>query len=257
MFKAKEGQGFQSSDPIFIIGLPRAGSTLVEQVLASHSQVDGTMELPNILAMAHRMGGRQKLSKNRSYPNKLKELTPDQLQQLGKKYINETSIYRKNAPFFTDKMPNNFKHIGLIHLILPNARIIDARRHPMACCIAGFKQLFAEGQHFSYGLEDMARYYRGYVELMDHWHKVLPGRVLTVKYEEVVADLEAQVRRILEFCGLPFEPECLEFYHTKRAVRTPSSEQVRQPIYTSGLEQWRNFEPYLEPLKAALGPALQ
>jgi hypothetical protein len=163
-------------------------------------------------------------------------------------------MHRQGAPFFTDKMPNNFRHLGLIHLVLPDARIIDARRHPMACCVSAFKQLFAEGQEFSYSLEDLGRYYRGYVELMDHWQDVLPGRILRVDHEAVVADLEGEVRRILEFLGLPFEPACLEFHKTRRSVRTASSEQVRRPLYDSALDHWRHYEPWLGPLRTALGP---
>jgi len=175
---------------------------------------------------------------------------------MGKRFIDETAIHRKGAPFFTDKMPNNFRHIALIKLILPNAKIIDARRHPMACCFSGFKQLFAEGQEFTYGLEEVGRYYRAYVGLMDHWDNVLPGEVLRVIHEDVVDDIEGQVRRILDFCGLPFEQACVEFHKTRREVRTASSEQVRQPLYRSGLEQWKAFEPFLDPLKSALGPTL-
>jgi len=252
LFEAKKGCGHSAPDPIFIVGLPRAGSTLLEQILASHSQVDGTMELPNIMALVHRLNGRRRIDDDQRYPGILHELTAEQLHQFGEDFINSTRIYRKGAPFFIDKMPNNFRHIGLINLILPNAKIIDARRDPMSCCFSGFKQLFAEGQEFSYGLEEIGRYYKGYVELMDHWEKVLPGKILRVQHEDVVEDLETQVRRILEFCGLPFEKACLDFYKTDRAVNTPSSEQVRQPIYKSGLDQWRNFEPYLGPLKAAL-----
>lgn len=252
LFEAKKGCGHQAPDPIFIVGLPRAGSTLLEQILASHSQVDGTMELPNIMALVHRLNGRRRIDDDQRYPGILHELTAEQLHQFGEDFINSTRIYRKGAPFFIDKMPNNFRHIGLINLILPNAKIIDARRDPMSCCFSGFKQLFAEGQEFSYGLEEIGRYYKGYVELMDHWDKVLPGKILRVQHEDVVEDLETQVHRILDFCGLPFEKACLDFYKTDRAVNTPSSEQVRQPIYKSGLDQWRNFEPYLDPLKAAL-----
>ena len=168
-------------------------------------------------------------------------------------YIRDTRIHRQSAPFFIDKMPNNFRHIGLIQLILPNAKIIDARRHPMACCFSGFKQLFASGQEFSYSLTDIGRYYQDYMRLMNHWHEVLPGKVLTVHHEAVVFNLEQQVRRILDFCALEFDPACLNFHQTERSVRTPSSEQVRQPIYQSGLEAWMNFEPWLEPLKAAIG----
>ena len=256
LFAKQGGKGCDAPDPIFIVGLPRAGSTLLEQILASHSQVDGTLELPNILALSHRLRGRNRSDRTR-YPRILNELEADQLRELGEDYIENTRIHRAGAPFFTDKMPNNFRHIGLIKLILPNAKIIDARREPMACCFSGFKQLFAEGQEFTYGLEEAGRYYRGYVELMDHWDRVLPGEILRVQYEDVVADLETQVRRILDFCGLPFEQACLDFHATERAVRTASSEQVRQPINTKGIEQWRHFEAHLEPLKQALGPALE
>ncbi len=255
-FAARSGQGCPSTAPIFVVGLPRAGSTLLEQILASHSKVEGTMELANILGLAHRLNGRRRIKDDSRYPKIVHQLSAEQVRKFGEDYIADTAFHRHGGEYFIDKMPNNFKHIGLIHLILPNAKIIDARRHPMSCCFSGFKQLFAEGQEFTYGLEEMGRYYRACVELMEYWDTVLPGKILRVQYEDVVSDLETEVRRILEFCELPFEPECLEFYHTKRAVRTPSSEQVRQPIYTSGLEQWRNFEPYLEPLKAALGPAL-
>ena len=175
---------------------------------------------------------------------------------MGKAYIDETRIHRAGAPFFIDKMPNTFRHIGRIHLILPNAKIIDARREPMACCFSGFKQLFAEGQEFTYGLEEIGRYYRSYVALMRHWDKALPGRVLRVQHEDVIDDLEREVRRMLDFCGLEFEPACLDFHNTERSVRTASSEQVRQPINKSGVDQWRQFETYLDPLKSALGPAL-
>lgn len=256
LFESKRGMGNPAADPIFIVGLPRAGSTLLEQILASHSQVDGTMELPNIMALAHQLNGRLNIGDEQRYPAVLHDLSADQLRQFGEEFIADTQVHRQGASFFIDKMPNNFRHIGLIHLILPNAKIIDARRHPMACCFSGFKQLFAEGQEFTYGLEEIGSYYRNYVELMAHWDEVLPGKVLRVQYEEVVADLESQVRRILDFCNLPFEQACLDFYNTERNIKTPSSEQVRQPIYQSGLEQWRNFEPHLNPLKEALGPAL-
>lgn len=251
----KTGLGCPAADPIFIVGLPRSGSTLLEQVLASHSQVDGTFELPNILALVHRLRGRH-ASVSR-YPDKLKELEAEQLTRLGQQYIDDTRMHRGSAPFFTDKMPNNFRHLGLIHMILPNARIIDARRNPMACCLSGFKQLFAEGQEFSYSQDDLGRYYRHYVELMDHWESALPpGRILRVRHEDMVADLEGQVQRMLNFLGLPFEPACLEFHKTERSVRTASSEQVRQPINNSGLEQWRNYEAWLEPLERALGQTM-
>jgi len=253
LFKKNQGNGCSAPDPIFIVGLPRAGSTLLEQIIASHSQVDGTLELPNMLSLAYRLRGREKISVEGRYPRILHELTPEQLKKFGEQFIEETQIHRQGAPFFIDKMPNNFRHIGLISLVLPNAKIIDARRHPMACCFSGFKQLFAEGQEFTYGLENVGTYYREYVKLMDHWDKVLPGKILRVQYEDVVADTETQVHRILDYLGLPFEEACLEFHKTKRSVRTASSEQVRQPIFKSGLGQWRNFEPWLDPLKDALG----
>ncbi len=256
-FDAKAQAGYDAPDPIFIVGLPRAGSTLLEQILSSHSQVEGTLELPNILSLSHRLRRRGRQSKGSGYPEILRELTDEELESFGRQFIDDTRIHRAGAPFFIDKMPNNFRHIGLIHLILPNAKIIDARRGPMACCFSGFKQLFAEGQEFTYDLEDIGRYYRDYVDLMDHWDRVLPGKVLRVRYEDVVDNLEGEVHRILEHCGLPFEDSCVNYHETRRAVRTPSSEQVRQPIYKSGLEQWRHFEPYLEPLKIALGPALE
>lgn len=256
LFAAQSGKGSPEADPIFIVGLPRAGSTLLEQILASHSQVDGTLELPNILALSHRLRGRNRLADKTRYPRILHELAEEQLQALGRDYLDNTRIHRSGAPRFTDKMPNNFRHIGLIKLILPNARIIDARRHPMACCFSGFKQLFAEGQEFTYGLEEIGHYYRNYVALMDHWDRVLPGQVLHVQYEDVVADLDGQVARILDFCGLPFEQACLDFHATERAVRTASSEQVRQPIFDSGVAQWKKFEAHLDPLKQALGEDL-
>jgi tetratricopeptide (TPR) repeat protein len=252
LFASKAGMGGRFDDPIFIVGLPRAGSTLLEQILASHSMVDGTMELPNIIALAHRLNGRRFVSEDARYPGILAELSAEQLQKFADQFIEDTRVHRAGAPHFIDKMPNNFMHIGLIHLILPRARIIDARRHPMACCFSGFKQLFADGQEFTYGQEEIARYYKGYVRLMKHWDEVLPGKVLRVHYEHVVADLEGQLRRILDYLGLPFEENCLNYYQTDRSIRTPSSEQVRQPIYRGGLEQWRNFEPYLDVLKREL-----
>lgn len=240
--------GHPAPDPIFIVGLPRSGSTLLEQILSSHSMVDGTLELPNILSLAHKLRRGEKISNVHHYPANLPTLTTKQRKEFGEEYIRDTKIHRQGAPYFIDKMPNNFRHIGLIKSILPNAKIIDARRHPVACCFSGFKQLFAEGQEFSYSLEDIAQYYNDYVELMDHWNSIMPGSVLQVNYEEVTDDLETQVRRILDYCGLPFEAACLEFHKTKRAVRTASSEQVRQPIYKSGVDQWRNFEHCLQPL---------
>ncbi len=256
LFASRRGAGCPTPDPIFIVGLPRAGSTLLEQILASHSQVEGTMELPNILALAHRLDGRRRIDEEALYPGNLAELTTDELRAFGEAYIRDTAIHRKGAPYFIDKMPNNFRHIGLIHLILPNARIIDARREPMACCFSAFKQLFGEGQDFTYGLPEVGRYYRDYVDLMRHWDAVLPGRILRVQYEDVVADLETQVRRILHHCGLPFEQACVDFHETERAVRTASSEQVRQPIFQDGLDQWQNYEAYLGPLRTTLGDDL-
>jgi len=249
--------GFTAPDPIFIVGLPRSGSTLLEQILASHSQVDGTMELPNMLALAQKLRRGERISAVNHYPGILKELTAEHFKEFGVKFIDETRVHRGSAPFFIDKMPNNFRHVGLIKLMLPNAKIIDARRHPMGSCFSGFKQLFAEGQEFTYGLEEVGTYYKDYVDLMDHWDTVFPEQVLRVQYEEVVADLDTQVRRILDYCGLEFEDSCINFYETDRSVRTPSSEQVRQPIYQSGVEQWKNFEPNLDPLKQALGPVLE
>lgn len=253
LFDQFEDSGFAAPDPIFILGLPRAGSTLLEQILASHSQVDGTLELPNIISLSHKLRGRQTIDAPEGYPYGLKKQGADALSEFGRQYIEDTRMHRAGAPFFIDKMPNNFRHIGLIQLILPNAKIIDARRNPMDCCFSGFKQLFAEGQEFTYGLEEIGRYYAGYVDLMDHWDSVLPGKVLRVQYEDVVANLEGQVRRILDHCGLPFEQSCLEFHKTDRAVRTASSEQVREKINTKGLEQWRPYEPWLGPLVNALG----
>lgn len=255
LFKNRGDLGLNAPDPIFIVGLPRAGSTLLEQILASHSQVDGTMELHNILGLAARLRGRNQnnqANQESQYPKNLHEIKPDYFKRFGQQFIDETQVYREHAPLFIDKMPNNFLHIGLIRLILPNAKIIDARRAPMACCFSGFKQLFAEGQDFSYNLEDIARYYQAYLKLMTHWQQVLPDFVLTVNHEDVVDDLEKQVRRILDFCGLEFEQSCLDFHKTKRNIKTPSSEQVRQPIYKSATEQWRHFEQHLAPLKKVL-----
>jgi predicted Zn-dependent protease len=249
--------GCQAPDPIFIVGLPRSGSTLLEQILASHSQVDGTKELPDIMGMARRLGGKRKKTDVSRYPAILEELTDAQCRELGEEYLQRTRIQRGSAPYFIDKMPNNFAHVGFISRILPNAKIIDARRHPMATCFSGFTQLFAKGQPFTYGLNNIGRYYRDYIALMDHWDQVLPGKVHLTLYEEVVADTENQVRALLAHCGLPFEQACLQFYETQRPVRTASSEQVRQPIYSSGLDHWRNYEPYLAPLKDALGPVLE
>src|SRR5437660_12569291 len=203
--------------------------------------------------MVQQLSGRENRDAPSRYPALLADLTPADRLRLGEKYIADTRVYRTDKPYFIDKMPNNFRHIGLIHLMLPNARIIDARREAMACCFSNFKQLFASGQEFTYSLEDIARYYRAYVEIMQHWDAVLPGKILRVHHEEVVEDLEGNVRKILDFVELDFEPGCLEFYKTERSVRTASSEQVRQPIFKEGLDQWRNFEPWLRSLKEALG----
>jgi tetratricopeptide (TPR) repeat protein len=248
---SREAVGCTRADPIFIVGLPRAGSTLLEQILASHSQVEGTMELADISRLVLRLQGRHYDDNAPPYPGNLRDLPAEKFAGFGEKYLVDTQIYRSGRPFFIDKNPNNFRHLGLIHLMLPNAKIIDARREPMACCFSNFKQLFAAGQEFTYDLQDIARYYRSYVELMAHWDRVLPGKILRVQHEDVVADLDANVRRILDFCGLAFEPQCLKFYETERSVRTASSEQVRRPIYTEGLNQWQNFEPWLAPLKEA------
>jgi tetratricopeptide (TPR) repeat protein len=252
----KHVSGHDAPDPIFIVGLPRAGSTLLEQILSSHSQIDGTLELPNVLSISGKLRRLGQREGNHRYPEILNDLTPETLRELGEEYIRDTRIHRLGAPFFIDKMPNNFRHVGLIRLMLPNAKIIDARRDPMACCFSGFKQLFAEGQLFSYSLDDIGRYYKDYVKLMAHWDEVIPGYVLRVQHEDVVADLETQVTRMLDFCGVPFEESCLEFHKTERNVRTPSSEQVRQPIFSTALEQWKNYEPWLGPLKQALGSEL-
>jgi tetratricopeptide (TPR) repeat protein len=253
----RSGHGCPAPDPIFIVGLPRSGSTLLEQILASHSQVEGTMELPDIMAMARRLSADAQDTDGASYPGVLAMLTEDQWLGLGEEYLERTRIYRKlGTPFFIDKMPNNFVHLGLMLLALPNAKIIDARRHPLACCLSGFKQHFALGQQFTYSLEDVGRYYRDYVALMAHFDRVAPGRVHRVIYEHMVDDTEAQVRALLDYCGLPFEENCLRFYENSRAVRTASSQQVRRPIFRDGVDQWRNFEPWLLPLKEAIGPVL-
>jgi tetratricopeptide (TPR) repeat protein len=256
-FAARRGWGSPSPDPIFIVGLPRSGSTLLEQILASHSQVEGTQELANVQQIANNLRGREPNPSDPRYPGILNDMAAEECSALGERYLADTRIYRTGKSFFIDKMPNNFRHLGLIHLMLPNARIIDARREPMACCFGNLKQLFARGQEFSYGVEDIARYYRTYLELMRHWDEALPGRVLRLYHEDVVEDLEGNVRRLLEFCGLPFEPQCLEFHSTSRSVRTASSEQVRMPLYREGLDQWRHFDPWLQPLREALGDALE
>jgi tetratricopeptide (TPR) repeat protein len=255
-FASRVGCGVPNPDPIFIVGLPRSGSTLVEQILASHAKVEGTQELAIVQQIVGNLRGRDPDLNNPRYPHILKELRPEEFRSLGAQYLAASEIYRSGKPFFIDKMPNNFRHLGLIHLMLPNAKIIDARREPMACCFSNFKQLFANGQEFTYSIEDIARYYRTYLELMRHWDSVLPGWVLRVQHEDLVDDLEGNVRRILDFCGLEFQSQCIEFHKTVRTVRTASSEQVRQPLYREGLDQWKNFEARLEPLNDALGDAL-
>jgi tetratricopeptide (TPR) repeat protein len=254
-FARRSRYGVKNPDPIFIVGLPRAGSTLLEQILASHSQVVGTQELAEVPRIVNELQGREPDMSNPRYPGVLAELSAEDCLRLGERYLTETRVFRTNKPFFIDKMPNNFRHIGLIQLMLPNARIIDARREPMACCFSNLKQLFANGQEFTYSIEDIARYYRTYLDLMAHWDEALPGRVLRVWHEDVVDDLEGNVRRMLDFCGLEFEAACVDFHKTERSVRTASSEQVRQPIFREGLDQWKHYEPWLEPLKDALGDA--
>jgi predicted Zn-dependent protease len=257
-FAARGAWGDPRPDPIFVVGLPRSGSTLVEQILASHSLVEGTNELAEVQRIVLELNGRDPDLDRPRYPAALAELTAADAAGLGARYLAETAVFRSGRkPFFIDKMPNNFRHVGLINLMLPNARVIDVRREPMACCFANLKQLFAQGQEFAYSPEDIARYYRTYLELMRHWDEALPGRVLRVSYEEIVDDLEGGVRRILAHCGMPFEAACVAYHETQRAVRTPSSEQVRQPIFRDGLDQWRRYQPWLGPLEAALGDALE
>jgi tetratricopeptide (TPR) repeat protein len=240
-FKKLGDGGYSSNDPIFILGLPRAGSTLIEQILASHSMVDGTLELPNILSMAQSLRGDDIYGKLGNYPKSMTSLTKEKRDELGKSFIEDTRMHRKDAPRFTDKMPNNFRHIGLIHSILPNAKIIDARRYPLDCCFSMFKQLFAQGQEFTYGLAEAGSYYNNYVKLMDHWDKVLPNKILRVNNEDVIDDLEGQVKRMLDFLELPFEESCITFYETDRSVRTASSEQVRKPVNKSGQGRWKPY----------------
>ena len=256
-FRQRAGFGADAPDPIFIVGLPRAGSTLIEQILSSHSAVEGTMELPEIISMVRVLRQQGDADQHTPYHDVLATLGAPELRELGGQYIERTRIHRKSgAPFFIDKMPNNFQHIGLIHLALPNAKIIDARRHPMACCFSGFKQHFARGQDFTYSLDEIGRYYHDYVELMAHYDDVLPGRIHRVIYENMVDDTEAEVRRLLDYCGLPFEERCLRFFENERPVRTASSEQVRKPIFREGIDHWRHYEPWLQPLRSALGPVL-
>lgn len=255
--------GHEAADPILIVGLPRSGSTLVEQILASHSQVEGTSELPTLGKIATSIGRYRR--GDVQFPESATELESQDWRAYGQRYLEDAARHRfSDRPFFTDKMPNNFPLLGLLHLILPNAKIIDARRHPVASCIGCYKQLFAKGQNFTYDLEDLSHYYRNYDAMMNHWRSVLPGKVLTVHYEETVTDLERQVRRILEHCGLPFEASCVRFHETRRAVRTASSEQVRQPIYFDALGQWQRYAAFcdwlvedLQPIVAALPESVE
>jgi len=256
-FATRSGVGSAASDPIFVVGLPRAGSTLVEQILASHPLVEGTMELPDIGGLVRELAGTRAPDEAPRYPSILTTLSSAECLALGERYLSQTRVQRKtDAPFFIDKMPNNFAHVGFIHLILPNAKIIDARRHPLGCCFSSFKQHFARGQNFAYSLSDVGRYYADYVTLMAHFDRVLPGRVHRVIYERMVEDTEVEVRRLLDYCGLPFNERCLRFYENDRAVRTASSEQVRRPINRDGMDQWPHYEPWLGPLKEALGAVL-
>jgi len=254
-FAERIGSGSSNASPIFVVGLPRSGSTLVEQILASHSCIEGTMELPNIVTMVrefdHLGGG------NDAYPESVRSASAERLEALGRRYLDETRPIRTGRPRFIDKMPNNFSHVGLIHIIMPNATVIDVRRHPMDACFSTFKQHFAEGQSFSYDLGDLGRYYRCYLALMDHWDAVLPGKVLHVRYEDLVRNPESGIRALLAHCGLPFEPACLQFHETQRPVRTASSEQVRQPLYASGIGYWKHFAEQLEPLRLSLGDCLE
>ena len=248
------GHGDPDSAPIFIVGLPRSGSTLLEQILSSHSMVDGTHELADL---SKSIKFNRKLTGPRlRYPTSVANMNADGFKRLGNEYIERTRRYRGSRPFFTDKNPNNFVHVGLLHLILPNAKIINARRHPLDSCFGSYKQLFAQGQPFTYDLVEIGEYYLQYQRLMDHWHEVLPGKVLDVHYEEVVADLEGQVRRILEYCELDWEESCLRFHETSRSVKTASSEQVRQPIYSSAVNTWRHYEQHLGALIEVLEPLL-
>ncbi len=257
LFAAREGWGCQAADPIFIVGMPRAGSTLVEQILASHPAIEGTAELPDMPAIARRLDERKARGDASHYPECLNLLGSAELTALGEEYLDRASVQRfTDRPFFIDKLPNNWAHVGLIRLILPNARIIDARRHPLACGFSNFKQHYARGQRFSYELSEIGAYYRDYVTLMRHFDGVLPGFVHRVIHEDLVAGPEGEVRRLLDFLGLPFDEACLEFHKNPRAVRTASSEQVRRPISSAGLEQWKVFEPWLGPLKEELGPLL-
>lgn len=256
-FAEREGLGCPAPDPIFILGMPRSGSTLLEQILASHPEVEGTMELPDLPALVKRLGGRARRSDEGAYPEVLAELDPAALRALGEEYLERARIHRKtDKPFFIDKLPNNWAHIGLIHLILPNAKIVDARRHPLDCGFSNFRQHYARGQGFSYSLADMGHYYSDYVRLIAHFDRALPGRVHRVIHERLIEHPEPSIRALLDALALPFDPACLSFHENRRAVRTASSEQVRRPINRDGMDQWRPYEAHLGPLKDALGPVL-
>jgi hypothetical protein len=255
-FASRAGAGVADCDPIFIVGLPRSGSTLLEQILASHPDVDVTQELHDIPRIVAELQGQGPDRRGPRYPDLLPALDPLMFESLGRRYLDETRVYRRGRPRFIDKMPNNFCHIGLIHLMLPNARIIDIRREPMACCVSNLKQLFARGQEFCYGVAEIARYYRTYLQLMRHWNRVLPGRILRVSYEDLIEDLDTSLRRLLAHCGLEFDAACLAFHRSQRAISTPSSEQVRQPLFREGLSQWRHYDPWLDPLRETLGDAI-
>lgn len=257
-FRAQASKGNPAPDPIFIVGLPRSGSTLIEQILSSHSQVEGTMELPDVISIVRRLSGRKKRSDVSAYPESLRTFSPEEIRDLGSEYLERTRVQRKSGrAHFIDKTPQNFLHAGLIHTMLPNAKIIDARRHPLSCGFSCFKQHFARGHNFSYDLSELGHYYADYVDLMSHFDAVLPHRIHRVFYERMVEDPEREIRALLVYCGLPFEEACLRFYETERAIRTPSSEQVRLPIFAEGVDQWRNYETWLEPLKQALGAVLE
>ncbi len=255
LLESRAGQGHPSDEPIFIVGLPRSGSTLLEQILASHSRVEGTAELPYVGIVSNSVGRNRADGVN--YPHAVRGLDAAQLRQLGQDYLDLARIHRtEGRPRFIDKMPNNFPAVGLLHLVLPNAKIIDARRYPLDSCLSCYRQLFARGQSFTYDLTDIGEYFLQYQRMMDYWHQVLPGRVLTVQYEDLVTDFDSQVRRLLEFCELPFEDNCVRFWETERPVRTASSEQVRQPIYTQSIHRWRRYAHHLDELIDVLRPVL-
>lgn len=257
-FAARDGLGSPSSEPIFILGMPRAGSTLVEQILSSHPEIEGTAELPDIPGIARRLDGRKKKGDRSFYPECLAAMDAGQLRAIGEEYLERAQVQRfTDRPYFIDKLPNNWAHVGLIRLILPNAKVIDARRHPLACGFSNFKQHYARGQKFSYDLSELGAYYSDYVRLMRHFDAVLPGYVHRLIHEELVDDPELEIRKLLDALNMPFDPACLAFYENPRAVRTASSEQVRRPISRDGLEQWKMFEAWLEPLQSSLGPVLQ